>query len=359
MSSISTFVACPEIQETLMRGTGFDNQILGNVNILRFLLSDLNRNEFINEQINFRPNGLKQVVLTYGQRFLESQVSAGGRIVCTPGNTDGITSNIYEIDPDDGVNLPLTFTTEDLLYMCENNPAFLAGELKKQMDVIVRKMETDAAIELMAAYGNFAKYVIDGGAPSNAVITGATKTSAGGISTEFEEKINFNSMANEYITKPWLFGGEKLANYMVALGAACCSDLGIDAGVYSLNNGLRMAYSDRVTLNADNADDVIAVIPKTFKMLDFNEFRGANGNILTINDDALKQGVLMYPDATLPILFDYRAEYKCTEGSTTRKWHFQLAKNYKFIPLIPSDVFQAEDQLFGVNGVNHYRIVNP
>lgn len=359
MSSISTFIACPEVQETLANSTGYDNQPLGNVNVLRFLMSPINKNDYINSQINFRPNGLKHFVMTYGQRFLESQLSSGGRIICTTGDTDGITSATYEIDPDDGVNKTISFTTEDLMTMCQANPAFLAGELKKLMDVEIRKMETDLVISLLANTGNFASYVIDGGSPSSTFIPGATKISASSaISTDLLEKVGFNNMANEFNVQPWLFGGEKLSNYANALNAACCSaTLGIDAGAYMTASGIKLVYSDRVTLNASNADDVISLIPGMVQMLDFNEFKGEGGNINFINDDALKQGVLLYPDPSLPILFDYRAEYKCTDGTNVRKWHFSLAKNYQFI-FMPGNMFQADDQLFGINGVNLYRIVN-
>ena len=358
MSTISTYVACNSVQDSLINAWGYDNNKLGNLNLTRFLLAPINKNDTINTAINFRPNGLRDFVVTYGQRFIESDVTTGGRITCDTGSDDGITSTTYTIDPTDGARHKVTFTTSDLLYMCESNPSYVAGEIKKLMDVVIRKFETDLAISVLANGGNFASDVIDGNpAGTTTQVNGATLLSGGGISTNLIQNISFESMANEYSVMPYVFGGEKLSNYAAALGAACCGDLGVDAGVYATNQGIKLAYSDRITMNAGNADDLIAIVPGSVQLLHFNEFIGQNGNINYINDDSIKQGVLAYPDPTIPLTFDYRAEYTC-DGSGAKTWTFEVALNYAFAYL-PTDMYKVGDQLEGVNGLNSYRIVNP
>lgn len=358
MSTISTYVACNSVQDALINAWGYDNNKQGNLNLTRFLLAPINKNDTINTSINFRPNGLRDFVVTYGQRFIESDVASGGRITCATGDEDGITSTTYTIDPTDGAGKILTYTTSDLLYMCQDNPSFLAGEVKKAMDVVIRKMETDLAISGLANTGNFASDVINGDpAGTTTQVNGATLLTGGGISTNLIQNISFESMANEYSTMPYVFGGEKLSNYAAALGAACCGDLGVDAGVYATNQGIKLAYSDRITMNAGNADDLLAIVPGSVQLLHFNEFVGQNGNINYINDDSIKQGVLMYPDPTIPLMFDYRAEYTCN-GAGVKAWTFEVRLNYAFAYL-PTDMYKSGDQLEGVNGLNLYRIVNP
>jgi len=358
MSTISTYVACNSVQDSLLNSWGYNNQKLGNLNLTRFLLSPINKNDTINTAINFRPNGLRDFVVTYGQRLTEADITSGGRITCDTGDGDGITSTTYTIDPTDGSRVVKTWTTSDLLYMCQTNPSYIADEIKKMMDGVLRKFETDLAISMLANFGNFASDVINGDpAGTTTQINGATKLSGGGISTELLEKIAYNSTANEDAMKPFVFGGEKLWNYGAALGAACCGDLGIDSGVYATQSGIRMAFSDRVSMNASNADDLVAVVPGSVQLLHFNEFIGADGNINYIDDDSIKQGVLAYPDATIPVTFDYRAEYSCN-GSGAKTWTIELALNYAFAYL-PTDIYKAGDQLEGVNGLTSFRIVNP
>lgn len=358
MSTISTYIACNSVQDSLINSWGYNNQKLGNVNLTRFLLSPVNKNDTMNTAINFRPNGLRDFVVTYGQRLTEADITTGGRITCDTGEGDGITSTTYSIDPTDGARVVKTWTTSDLLYMCQDNPSYIADEIKKMMDGVLRKFETDLAISMLANFGNFASDVIEGNpAGTTTQINGATKTSGGGISTDLIEKIAYESMANEDAMMPFVFGGEKLTNYAAALGAACCGDLGVDAGVYATNAGIRMAFSDRVAMNAANADDLVAVVPGSVQLLHFNEFIDQNGNINYINDDSIKQGVLSYPDSTIPLTFDYRAEYSC-DGSGAKTWNIEVALNYAFAYL-PTDIYKAGDQLEGVNGLTSFRIVNP
>lgn len=355
MSTLSTFIDCNGLQDSLEAAWGVSNQQLGNVNLLRFILNPIN-NQYINQKINFRPNGRRDVEVIYGQRFLESQVTDSGRLLCTTGITDGTTSTTYSIDPDDGVQMTISFTTQELESMCMSNKDFLINEVKKVMDVLIRKIETKAAIAVTTNTGNFADYVIDGGAASNTPKTVSTFTNGGTIKTDALNQIDYNTMANESASQPWVFGGSSWRTYASALNAACCSDLGVDAGVFQMNNGMRYVYSDRIQLQTDE-NTGIAIVPGAIQMISFNEFMGETGNINFMNDDALKQTVLLYPDPTLPIYFDYRAEYKCTDGETERKWHFTLGLIHDFI-FLPTDLYQTGDQLEGVNYVNEYVINN-
>jgi hypothetical protein len=88
------------------------------------------------------------------------------------------------------------------------------------------------------------------------------------------------------------------------------------------------------------------------QLITANEFEN---EILAFNNGgALFQGVLMYPDPTLPLTFDYRTEYKCTDGGT-KKWHFELALSHDLISY-PEDAYKVGDRLEGVNGVNEFRL---
>lgn len=357
MSQLSSYISCYNVLDSMEKW--YDNNKLGNVNLMRFILSDVNKMDLIQNQINYRDHGRRAVELVYGQRYLESTVSTTGRIQCETFSVDGETSAVYELDPDDGVRHGFSVTMSELEERCGDDAMYFVKELKKSMDVCVRKLETLAAIHVLAGGGKFAKDFIENGtAGTNAAKTGAAKLSNGGINTEMMEIIAQNSTANEY-PSVYVFGGFAWDAYARALGAAVGNtELGIDAGAYKTANGYNWLFSDKIQMNASNDNDAVALMPGAIQFLSFNEFKGPRGNYSVIDSDQLKQGVLLYPDPTLPILFDYRAEYKCTDNTGIRKWHIQVGVICDFVGL-PSDLYQTGDQLEGINGVNLYRIVNP
>lgn len=354
MSQLSSFVSCPNVQESLALAWGYDNLKLQNVNIMRFLLSDVNRNDFIQNQINFRSGGIKAVEVVYGQRFLESAVSSTGRVSCTGFTTDGDTSKVYEIDPTAGASYGVKLKLADLQTRCEADATYLGREVLKLMNVLIEKMETDAALALIANSGNFASDVINGNsAGTTTVKTTKTKSTGGVILTDAIEDVAFENMANEFNAKPFVFGGALWEKYARALNAACCGDLGVDAGVYKDASGVTIVYAPKVQLNASKVDYGYSVIPGTVQVITYNEF-GGEGNIWVMDDDSKKQGVIAHPE--LPITFDYQATYTCDDANN-KVWEISVGLAYDFIYL-PADMYAVGDILEGVNGVLAFDIDN-
>jgi len=352
MSQLSAFISCNAVQTSLMEAWAFDNNKLGNVSLTKFILSDVNRSDFLQRNINFRAGGYKSVEVIYDQRFLENTVSDVGRISCTTFSADGETSQVYDIDPLVGASRGFSLTAEEVETRCQDDASYISKRVLKLMNVILEKIETDAFVSAHANIGNFA----DTG--TTTAKTGATKTSTGAIVTEMLEEVSFQTRNNEWTVMPYVFGGRAWDNYRAALNAACCGDLGIDAQVYDMQNKYNFMY----TYKADSelpTDTALAIIPGTIQMITFNELENPT---LAMNDDALKQGTIIYPNATLlggkGLKFDYRAEYRCTDGTGVKRWHFQVALAYDFVYL-PDDMYQASDRLNGVNGINEYQIVNP
>jgi hypothetical protein len=354
MSQLSSFVSCPNVQESLAMAWGYDNLKLGNVNLVRFLLSDINKSDVIQNQINFRAGGLKGVEVVYGQRFLESSVSESGRVSCSGFSVDGETSKVYEIDPTIGASFGLKLTLSDLQTRCEADSTYLGREVLKLMNALIQKMETDAALAVIGNSGNFASDVIDGNAAgTTSVKITKTKTAGGSILTNAIEDVAFENMANEFTQTPFVFGGAAWEKYAKALGAACCGDLGVDAGVYSTNSGVTIVYTPKIQTNSAEVDYGYSIIPGTVQVITYNEF-GGEGNIFAIDDDALKQGTITHPE--LPLTFDYYAKYTCTNANT-KVWEIGVALAYDFI-FLPADMYQAGDVMEGVNGVLAFDIDN-
>lgn len=354
MSALSSFVSCPNIQTGLIETFNFDNLRPDQTNIVQFLLSNTNRIDTLQREINFREGGRKSVEVVYGQRFLESVVADGGRIDCTVGSVDGETSKIYSIDPTSGANMSVKINMADLETRCEADPLYVAREVRKMMNVILQKAETDAAIYLIANTGNFASDV-DNGSPAGTTVFKQTQTvlSNGQIAYNGYEDVTFEMMNNDFLQTPVVFGGELWYKYAQAIKAACCGLTGVDAGLYASGNPYLFAYARKIAQNSANAANGVALAPGAVQMISFNEFKG---EYRMIDDNALKQGTLMYPDANVPVEFDYYAQLIC-EG-TERYWKLSLALNYDYVGL-PTDMYQVGDRLEGVNGILTFRIVNP
>lgn len=356
MSQLSSFVSCPNVQESLALAWGYDNLKLQNVNIMRFLLSDVNRNDFIQNQINFRAGGIKAVEVVYGQRFLESAVSSTGRVSCTGFSVNGETSKVYEIDPTAGASMGVKLKLADLQTRCEADATYLGRQVLSLMNVLIEKMETDAALALIANSGNFASDVLNGNpAGTTAVKTVKTKSSGGVILTDAIEDVSFENMANEFNAKPFVFGGALWEKYARALNAACCGDLGIDAGVYKEASGVTIVYAPKVQLNASEVDYGYSVIPGTVQVIFFNEFFGGGENIWVMDDDSKKQGIIQHPEFP-NLTFDYQATYTCDDANN-KVWEISVGLAYDFI-FLPADMYAAGDILDGVNGVLAFDIDN-
>lgn len=357
MSVIGEYISCPAVQMSLLEAFGYDNHRLENVNITRFLLSGVNTDGVKIQSAASPGNGkLRQVELIYDQRLLIDTVSDVGNISCEGGDELGDLSTTYEIDPTIGASASWTVTPAEMTYRCNTGDRdWIAHQLKKRMDVIIRKMERDGAIYIAANTGNFASRVDEGNAPSNTPETINTLTTTGANNPIAAGEIAFNNEANGFITRPMIFGGRVWDMYARAMNAACCGVDGIDGGLYLSQNSFMSAYSPDI-MQVSGANDVFAVQPKMVQILHYGAFQGGFDNTLVINDNALVQGSLLYTDSTLPVMFDYRAELVCINNVFV--WRFNIATAYQHVG-VPDDMYAVGDRLEGVNGITEYVISNP
>ena len=358
MSQLSQFISCPNVQLSLAEAFDYDNNRMEMPGLLAFILSGMNRNGVVQNQINFRDHGRRAVEVVYDQRFLESWAEATGRASCGSWGRDGETSQTYSISPSDGFRAGFSLYTSEIEERCQDDELYIAKRINKLIDVLTRRMGTKAAVDVLANIGNFASDVDAGNAPGTTTqINGATKLSNGGIDYDLLEAIAFQNESNfEGGTPNFTFGGELLWKYIKAIGAATESNTqtGLAVGRYAEASGVTFGYDRRVQTNASNAADLVSLIPGAVQMISFNEFKG----ILDLETDTEVYGTLEHPMFDqFPVTFDYRAQFTC-DDSGGRRWDFELATNHDFI-FLPSDMYQAGDRLEGVNGITSYRIVNP
>ena len=353
MSTLASFISCPNVQVGL--GEVFFGQSnlksYNQGNILKFLTSGTNTDGVMKSTVA-TGGKLKTVEVVYGQRYTVDEVGDSGIVTCETGTVQGETSKTYTLDPADGSNIKWSVPTSELRRRCEADANYINREILKAMNAVIAGAEKKTADKLVLNLGNFASDV-DAGQPAGTSTYKAAPgyDSSNRLSYAAYEMVSYETMANDFMTVPVVFGGESWFKYAKAIGAACCGDNGVDAGLYATNNPYLFSYSREIPAATGETSSAVALVPGAVQLLWANEFEQ---EILQFDNGSLFQGTLLYPDPALPITFDYRAEYVCGEGGS-KVWKFELALNHDVV-FMPDDMFKATDRLFGVNGVNEYRI---
>lgn len=359
MSVLNDWVSCANAQTSLINAWKYDNK-KGQSEVAvftRFLLSPENNSRFFQTNIVPRPGGYRAVDVIYDHIFLEDSVTSDARIACSASGDVGETSKTYTIDPSIGARKAFSINLIELQTRCENPQLEIGRKLLDAMNACVEYMETDLTDDALTNVGYFASDVINGGtAGTTTEVEVVTKLSGGAISTDAMEQVALETTQNGFTAKPFIFGGASWWKYAKALNAACCSaTLGLDAGVYAVDNGLKIAYTEKIQTNAD-ADTGLAVIPGTVQLVTFNEFSGTNANNPLVFDTGKEiWGTLIHPE--LGIEFAYSGAIVCTDADT-KVFQGQVAVAYKALYL-PEDMYPTGYKLEGVNGLNKYVINNP
>ena len=354
MSAFSEFVDCANVQ------AGIAEVFFGNTNmkaytkanITKFLLSGTNTDNVMKNII--ASNGkLRTVEVVYGQRYTIDEVGDSGIVTCATGAVQGETSKTYTIDPKEGSNIAFFVPMGELRRRCEADVNYLNKEILKAMQGLIAGVEKKTADKMVLNLGNFASDV-DAGNPAGTSTykEGLGWYTDGAIRYGAYEAVTFENMANDFDMAPVVFGSEAWFKYAKAIGAACCGDNGVDAGLYASQNPYLFAYSREIATALAEPTAAVSVIPGAAQLIWANEFEN---DLLRINNGGqLTQSTILYPDADLPLAFDYRAELTC-DAEGNKGWKVELALSHDVV-FMPDDMFKAGDRLEGVNGINQFRI---
>jgi hypothetical protein len=353
MSYASTLIACNAVQESLANTWAYNNLRADQTTLMQVLLSEINRRDTIQRIVS--NNGKRRAVeVIYEQRFLESIVDTGGRIVCGGGSTSGELSKTYDVAPSDGFNIKWSVDMQTLEERCEADQDYIARQILKNMNVLLERAETYVAAQIALNLGFFASDV-DAGNPAgtSTLKQGTAFNTNGTISYDLSNVVKYEFTANEYNGPIVALGGEDLWKYANALQASTGeNDLGVQPEILRQNAGINYGYSRKMASALGGKEFFLGMMPGAIQLLSFNEFAGADGNPRVIDDNALKQGVIMHPE--LPVMFDYYAEYACSGSS--RQWNFGLAYNFD-TAFLPNDMFQVGDRMEGVNGLLEFEVI--
>lgn len=345
MSSLTTFVSCPNVQGGLE--DVFCTVRAEDKPLLSYLFSEANNYRVLNQMVNMRPGGKVTVDLVYNRRILESEVDAGD-FSCSATNKRGETSTSYDLDTTPAHILRKKIAMSDLIERCESNEEYYARFILDLIDGLERKMETAAATDMVAFAGAFSTKDLD---QDGTAITSNTKI----VSTKLSGKeldyfahaaIMQTARLNGYCGAPVIAGEYEIKNYYDAIQKGCCWYGGIDFSQVAPETPIILP-SYRITDALSSANKFITFAPGAILPVWFNRYASDFWKVENGTDVA---GVIVSPFTGIP--FDYRAKRDCDD------WSVEIGLAWDLFAA-PDDMFENSDIQDGNRLVHKHQITNP
>lgn len=346
MSSLTTFVSCPNVQDRLenvfctVRAEGKP--------LLNYIFSEANNFRVLNTMVNKRPGGKVTVDLVYNRRVLESEIDTTQDFACSATNKRGETSTSFDLDTQPAHILGKKIALTDLIERCESSDEYYARLILDMIDGLERKMETDLATDMVAFAGAFSTKDLDQDGTS---ITANTKI----VSTRFSDKsldyfahaaIMQTARLNGYCGAPVIAGEYEIKNYYDAIQKGCCWDGGIDLSQVAPETPIILP-SYRITDALSSASKFITFAPGSILPVWFNRYADGFWAVENGTDVA---GVIVSPFTGIP--FDYRAKRDCDD------WSIEIGLAWDVFAA-PDDMFENSDVLDGNRLIHKHQITNP
>lgn len=348
MSVISTYASCPNVQAHLKEAFVKKNpaHIVETQRFTEFLVSDMNRDMFIQETTSTGNAKKRTVEVVYNPRILEADINTSQTRVCESSVKLGDQTETYSID-DTGSEFNFYFDPKDVATRCQRNPLYLAEKILDVMHGLMRKVETLNVQQALTKIGSYASSELDqdGTAIVGNVKEIQTRYSDGKINPDFLVELQEAAENMGYPTPPVLLGFGEISKTMTKYDSGCCADSGLNLESLLQKHGIALIKSIKVPQEMDT-DHFLMFSAGALQMIWWNEFDGDN----MIDDESYKQGMIMHPILGIP--FDYLFNINC--GAP----HIQLKLAHKLIGM-PDDMFFGTDRLHGVTFVNEVGITNP
>ena len=298
------------------------------------------------------PGKIKNVILRYDQRILESSVTQPGTCErsCTSTNRRGDLTSAYTIDPCAYYEESELVKTSDYYYTCQSNPEIIAGKIQRLIDVLVRRIATDVVADAAALKGKWNSLIttsttppIGSGADLNLLILNTLKASSTDINPLAWEDLNGAMMQTNFCNMPMIFSGMTLWKYARLMNAGCCSTQGLNLGDIANQFGMAVAYDKRVEAVVGGTG-AWAVAPGALQLITYNEAPAYNelAAAVGVGVGTNHREMLIYdPASGLPI--DLTISDNCGNISII------VRANTKVVS-VPTDLYAPNDEMAGVTG---------
>lgn len=315
---------------------------------LEFLNSPEN-SSMIKMQVSPGGGKLRTIEARWIQRLPETEVEEGASIMnCTATNVYGDSTTTYTLDTTDTYQASQLISKEDIARHCQDNSRYVFESINRLLDVIDRKVASAAGVQAAAAVGAWGADVEAAYTVTDTCLELPTLDSNGNIADFTLGDIQMaTSMAN-YPGAPVSFGGQALWRYLKQLQSGCCNQNGLDLASVSQLNGLGFAYDKRLAAEMGGNDFNLVTTLGAMQWISF-ELANWDAGLSAITGSNYVTTTVFTP-AGVPVALTLKDD--CGNLSV-------VATHTGKLVTLPTDIYEAGDDLSGVNYVNCLKVVNP
>lgn len=285
-------------------------------------------------------NGKKKTVrITYIQRGSPSDVVHTDSTVCDPQvfpepleTTADVTKFI--------ATKWFGFNVEDMRLLCQADSEYRAMVMSSKIDILMVELDKKLIALQALNFGAFNPVIYTGFKDVELLTSnGAAMNYVG------EAQMEADFQALDTTDRPIVIGAGKLNLYAKMAQIGCCNDGGLNLA----QAGNMDFFYDRFVDGILGANHFIGLVPGYVQLLTWNKYVGS---YLVDNDPIYAQGTVTDPLTGITLDMKWVYDYDCAEQYKVR---FSLHYDLWFIP---TNSFDTDDELSGVNFTLHYRAVN-
>lgn len=326
---------CEKVQQSL-------NQILGGkapsvlrtpVGYLDALISVQNTAGVEKVAVDAGNGKKKQVRIKFIQRGIASDITTDGDGDCTVDVEKEPFDDTVEVTKFIGTKW-LGFDQTQMRKLCESDSVFMESVVRAEIDILSVELNKALLAEQALNFGNAL-----GG--SNAVIPVNLLETVKKSPLYYGESVIMETFEDlGVMQRPIVVGAGNLSHYVRQVGIGCCNDAGINLS----QAGNMDFFRDRFVQSVIGQNRFIGLIPGYVQLLTWNKYVGE------YRQETPSFSHTTIVDPITGLTFDMKWKYDdCTE-----KWVMRLSLNYELF-FIPSNSFNAADELSGMNGSLNFR----
>lgn len=315
---------------------------------VEFLLSPEN-SSMIKMQVSPGGGKLRTVEARWIQRLPETEVEEGASIMnCTATNVYGDSTTTYTLETTDTYQASQLISKEDIARHCQDNSRYVFESINRLLDVIDRKVASAAGTQAAAQLGAWGADVEAAYTVASDFLQLPTVDSNGAIADFTLGDLQMAvSMAN-YPGAPVSFGGQAMWRYLKQLQSGCCNQNGLDLASVAQLNGLGFAYDKRLAAALGGNNYNLVTTLGAMQWISF-ELASWSPELAAITGSNYVTTTVFTPTG-VPVALTLKDD--CGSLSIVGTHTGKLVS-------LPTDIYEAGDDLAGVNYVNGVQVVNP
>lgn len=316
--------SAPELQRTQL---GYIQAVVSDINMGGFEVVPLDQG-----------NGkTRDVRITYIQRATETNIISVKPKSCAAENEPAPFEQIVTLTAWHGME-PVKFSETEMRKLCEPDSMYMGRVINAQFDALTKALDKILITAQASNFGAFEPALSDPGLWRDVQMLNSSNNMAPIYYGESQVIEDFTNIG--YTNKPIVIGAGNLSHYVRQVGIGCCNDQGVD-----LNQAGNLYYFHDIYVNTlIGANHFIAMRPGSVQLITRNDYVGSYAK----ENQVFSHGTVT--DPFTGITWDIKWHYNDCDDTYSLiigVWYKQY--------FLPSNIFASDDDLYGVNGVLHYR----